>query len=172
MMNETLLCGWWSIQSWVTSLRTIPANIGAWWRFKGLVAPHLTPGVIGIAPRPLPAGSSLWRRPGVYLSTGILTVCVWSVVANSNANRRSPAWNDPSIVVPTLTPTTTPTAASLVGSCLDLTTTGIRSVVSCVGAHDAYATKAVSQVAYCPFGTTDYFTSRSDGTVLCVERGL
>jgi len=162
MTNRTLISGWWGTISFFANWLTIFGNAGAWWRFRGLAAPQPTPGVVGILPRPAPTGASLWRRPGVYLAMGILVVFV-IIGASSVSNSSSRGSNSPA--------GTTPAPASLVGSCIDLNSSGsFQSVVSCGGTHDAMITEVVSYASQCPYGTTDYFTSRTDGTGLCVNR--
>ena len=154
MTNRTLLVGWWGIISFFANWLTIVRNVGAWWRFRSLATPQPTPSVVGITPRPLPTGRSLWRRSGVYLALGLLVVVISIAVSGGNDN-----------------PSNSNQPAALVGACLRLGSDGsMKSVVSCSRPHDAQVIESVTDATDCPYWTTDYYQSRVNGTVLCVDR--
>ena len=160
MTNRTLITGWWGFISFFANCTSLFGNLEAWRRFTRLSDPRPTPGVVGLSPRPLATGPSLWRRPGVYFAAVVLVVVI--LIASNQKSSGSTAGTAPQQA---------PSLASLSGSCFLMSGASIRSVVSCSAPHDAYAPTMASDPSQCPASATNYMGDPAAGPILCIVDG-
>jgi hypothetical protein len=142
--NSTLLTGWWGVLAPFRNIAAIFRNARSLRVASTLGSPRgSAPDVVAMFPRPLHPGRSVFRRPGVWVSS--IVVLIVGGIAAGSASSSQPGW--------------------VVGSCVKGFTTA--SPVSCSEPHDGRIVAITSLAAACPSAAESYV--EGDGSVYCID---